>query len=198
MAVLSLREGLTQAATIYKWKEKKLMIARKVLTVVFVLWLVLSACVSGSKGNPTDPVNDFLRGFLETQDAEKVANATCKQYREGVRSFLELMVEMQQELEVQADYSVPKTELIDLEYEIISEKKNEALVEITGKLRTIEMGQTSEAALSEGDFATLKVIKEDDNWVVCDERLADFSAEALQDIVDEVFENIIKELESQP
>jgi len=149
------------------------MKTRWILLTVIVLSLVLAACGGGGGGDdPAKPVKDFFDGFVK-MDAEKAANAVCKQYREEFKTGLAGIFEMLKSLDKDA-----KIEITGMKLEVKDKTDTEATITATaGTLKMTMMGQEEVTDLAdESASEPLKVIKEGDSWVICDDAfLAGFS-----------------------
>ncbi len=144
---------------------------RLTLLSILILSLALSACGGGDDdGDPTKPIKDFFDAF-EDLDAEKASDAVCKKYRDDMKAGLEMAFGF---LALGGDDT--KIEIIDLKLKVEDKSDDEAMVLPTGGTMKITIaGETEETNLSE-ETESLKVVKEDGEWYVCDDNmLGDFA-----------------------
>ncbi len=140
-----------------------------VLTLL-VLSIALTACGGDGGGgdDPSKPVKDFFDAFAD-MDAEKAANAVCKEYRDGFSEGLEMIFGL-----FEAAGEDAKIEIVDLELKVEDEKDDEAYVVATGGTMRMSMGGEVMDETDLGDEnQRLKVIKEDGEWVICDDAFAE-------------------------
>lgn len=137
---------------------------RLLTLTIIVLSLVLTACGGGGGGDdPSKPVKDFFDAFAK-QDADKAANAICKQYREDVKAGMEMIFGF---LAMAGEDA--KIEIVDLKMKVEDETDNEAYVVATsGTMKMTLAGEVQEEPLGDPS-ERLKVIKEDGKWVICDD-----------------------------
>jgi len=141
------------------------MKTRWVLFTIIVLSAILSACGGGGGGDdPAKPVKDFFNAFTDL-DAEKAANAVCKEYRDDIQSGLEMAFGF---LALAGDEV--ELEVTGLKLEVKDKKDKEANIIATGgQLKMTAMGETEVTDLAgDADMGAVKVIKEDGKWVICD------------------------------
>ncbi len=143
------------------------MKTRWILLTVIVLSLILAACGGGGGGSddPTKPVKTFFDGFVK-MDAEKAASAVCKQYRDEFKTGLEGVFELLKSMDKDA-----KIEITGMKLEVKDKTETEATITATaGTLKMTMMGQEDVTDLAdESASEPLKVIKEGDSWVICDD-----------------------------
>lgn len=158
------------------------MKVRWMLLAVIILSLPLTACDGGSD-DPIKPVKDFYKAYFKTRDTEKAVNASCQRYRQDVRQFMEAFSDYEFEFgEIEYD-------LIGVKYEVTDKEENEATVRVTGKAEV--RGTSVEGDLSESGLGLLQVVKENGEWVVCDDKLAELGIWLEAQRIQETFEDIM-------
>lgn len=150
---------------------------RRALFAVIVLLLTLTACGGGA--GPEKPVEDFLEA-VQDLDVEKAAGLVCEKYRDDTQADLETLSDLVDEIEI-----------VGLVLELENKKDDEATVTVTGgNMSLTTQGKASEERDLVQEFKTIKVVKQDGKWLVCDQAfllgdpkkpVADFFA-ALEDL----------------
>lgn len=145
------------------------MKSRLLLLTLMALSVILTACGGGGGGGDDEiikPVKEFLNGFEEL-DADKIADVTCKQYKEDVEANMSSVFDL---LKLAGDDF--KIEITDLKFKVQDKKDDSATVVITsGKMKMSMAGETDEQNLAE--IEGTKVIKEDGKWVICDQAVVE-------------------------
>jgi hypothetical protein len=145
---------------------------RFALFTLVILALALVACGGGGGGDEdaTQPVHDFFEAF-EEMNAEKAAQAVCEEYRDDVKTGLDMIFGF-----MAMGGEDAKIEVIDLKLEAKDQTENEAKVVATsGKIRISVLGEVQEEDISDAAAGSeaIKVIKTDGKWLVCDDSLAE-------------------------
>lgn len=141
---------------------------RLTLLCILILSLALSACGGGDDGgDPAKPVKDFFDAFADL-DAEKASDAICKEYREDMKTGMELVFGF---LALGGDDT--SIEVIDLKLKVEDKSDDEATVVATsGKIKMTVAGEVEETDLTE-ESEPLKVVKEDGEWYICDDAFSE-------------------------
>jgi len=136
-----------------------------------ILLLALAACGGDGAGDSDEdiikPVEDFFAAF-EEMDAEKAADSVCKEYRDSVKTGLDMIFGF-----IALSGEDSKIEITGMKLEVKDKKDREAMVTATsGKIRITVLGEVQEEEIAESTEA-VKLVKEDGKWLICDDSLAE-------------------------
>jgi hypothetical protein len=121
----------------------------RIITIIFLLSLALSACTSSSNG-PVEAVESYLQALVD-EDVDRLANRSCAEWEFAARTELDSLTDVSSRLQ-------------DVACQEAGQQDNDTLVTCTGKIIFDYDGEIQELDLTGRNYA---VREEKGEWRVC-------------------------------